>query len=382
MFPRISDIVNNIFGLQWNIPIQTYGFMLAISFATGAWIPYLELKRREKEGLIPVQHKKAIKARPAMVSELIFTAIFGFILGWKGFGIVMDYSLFNKDPQDYILSGEGSWIAGLLCAIFFAGLQYLYGKRKVTKPPAETSVTIHAYQLTWNILLIAAITGILGSKIFDILDHPADLIQDPAGTLFSFTGLSFYGGLIIATLAVIWYARRNKIPLLQLLDATAPALILAYAIGRSGCQLSGDGCWGIPNLNPKPEWLSLFPDWVWSFRFPHNVIDDGVLMPQCKADHCYILPQPVWPTSLYESILCLFIFIILWCIRRHLTVPGYLFSIYIIMNGIERFLIEQIRINKVYWIFGMGLSQAQIIAIILILLGLLGLLLFRWLKKK
>src|ERR1039457_5208855 len=155
-----------------------------------------------------------------------------------------------------------------------------------------------------------------------------DLFRDPLGTIFSFSGLSFYGGLIVAGFAIAYYAHRNKIRIPFMADAVAPALILAYAIGRIGCQLAGDGCWGILNTAPKPSWLGFLPGWMWAFQFSANVINEGSLIPGCTADHCFILQNPVYPTSFYETILCMGIFIILWSIRKKLRIPGYLFCIY------------------------------------------------------
>lgn len=156
--------------------------------------------------------------------------------------------------------------------------------------------------------------------------------------------------------------------------------MLAYGTGRLGCQLSGDGDWGIVNLAPKPDWMSFLPDWFWSYSYPHNVISSGVPMDGCFGRHCMILPQPVFPTPLYEAILCIALFFVLWSFRKRLKVPGTVFSIYLLLNGIERFTIEQIRINNKFMFLGMNVTQAEIIASCLIILGLSGLIVFR--KKR
>ncbi len=127
-------------------------------------------------------------------------------------------------------------------------------------------------------------------------------------TLFSFSGLAFYGGLITAAFAVSIYVERNKIPWPVNADVVAPALMLAYGIGRIGCQLSGDGCWGMVNADPKPEWLSFLPDWAWAFNYPHNVINEGVLIPDCSGRNCHVLDQPVFPTPLYETTIAFLFF--------------------------------------------------------------------------
>ena len=94
------------------------------------------------------------------------------------------------------------------------------------------------------------------------------------------SGLTCYWGLICGALGVIWYTRKHKIPLLPLLDVGAPAMMLAYGVGRIGCQLSGDGDWGIVNTYPKPGWMSFLPDWMWSFNFPRNVAHEGTVILQ------------------------------------------------------------------------------------------------------
>ena len=381
MFPRISDLINYLFGTQLDIPIQSYGLMLALSFLTAGWILFLELKRKENNGQTPNQKKKILKGAPASVTELITTGFFGFLLGWKGLGIVLDYSEFRKIPQEYILSGKGYLLAGVLMAVAFAYLTYSSKKKKGLKPPVWEEHILHPYQLTGNIVIIAAIFGILGSKVFDTIEHMDDLFRDPAGTILSFSGLSFFGGLIVAAIAVIFYAHKNNIRFPHIIDAAAPAIIIAYAIGRIGCQLAGDGCWGVINQYPKPQWLMFLPDWMWSFTFPHNVVNEGSLIPHCAGDHCYALINPVFPTSFYETILGLIIFFILWGFRKKLTIPGYLFCLYLILNGTERFFIEKIRINRVYEVMGFHMTQAEMIAIGLVILGILGFWYFRWLQK-
>jgi len=382
MFPRISDLINYLLGTNLDIPVQSYGFMLALAFITGAWILYLELKRKEKAGQIHPHLEKKIKGNPASITELVSSGIFGFLLGWKLVGALINYSLFSAQPQNFILSAEGNVPGGILVAAVLVFFTFYTRKKKELKPPVWEEIMVHPYQLSLNILLIAAAFGIIGAKLFDALEHLDELIQDPLKILLSFDGLTFYGGLIVAFVAVIWYTHRNKIPFTHLIDAVAPALILAYAVGRIGCQISGDGCWGIANLDPKPGWLCFIPDWAWSFTYPHNVINDGILIPGCFGSNCHILAQPVYPVPLYETTIGLIIFLILWFIRKKLRIPGQLFSVYLILNGLERFFIEKIRINSVYDIAGIRLTQAEGIAVFLVVLGCIGLWYFFLLDKR
>ena len=379
MFPKLSNLLEYIFGVRINLPIQTYGFFMAIAFLVAAWIVWLELKRKEKEGRIAAQTKQTWKGKPASAGELVSTAILGFIVGFKIVGMILQYSYFADNPQEFILSGQGSWPGGIVLGAIAVYSAYRKKQKNRLEKPVKIQETVHPYQLTASIVLVAAIFGIIGSKIFDIFEHLDDLFQDPVGTLFSFSGLSFYGGLIVAAFAVAIFAERNKIPWPHIADIVAPSLILAYAIGRIGCQLSGDGCWGIENPDPKPGWMGFLPDWMWAFDFPHNVISEGIRISNCSGDHCFALAVPVYPTSFYETLMGTVIFLILWFTRKRWTVPGYLFSFYLILNGIERFLIEFIRVNRRYHFLGLELSQAQWIAIGLVLLGAAG---FWFFKRK
>lgn len=379
MFPKLSDLLEYIFGLKISLPIQTYGFFMAIAFLVAAWIVWLELKRKEKEGLITAQTRQAWKGKPASAGELASAGILGFIVGFKIVGMITRYSYFAENPQEFILSWQGSWPGGIVLGAVAVYSSWRKKHKSRLEKPVKVQETVHPYQLTASIVLVAAIFGIIGSKLFDVFEHIDDLFQDPVGTLFSFSGLSFYGGLIVAAFAVTIYAEKNNIPWPHIADIVAPSLILAYAIGRIGCQLSGDGCWGIGNPDPKPGWMGFLPDWMWAFDFPHNVINEGERISNCAGDHCFALAVPVYPTSFYETVMGCAIFLILWITRKKWAIPGYLFSFYLILNGIERFLIEFIRVNRRYHFIGLELSQAQWIAIGLVLLGGAG---FWFFKRK
>lgn len=382
MYPKFSDMINDLLGTNINLPIQTYGFFVALAFLTGGVIMYFELKRREKTGQISSHKKKILKGKPASITELIISAIISFIIGYKLVGIFFDYNFFAENPQEYIFSGDGNFLGGILFGAVSTYLKYRNKEKEKLEKPVWVEETIHPYQITGNIIVVAAFFGILGAKVFDIVEHMSDLINDPISTIFSFSGLSFYGGFIFATFAVSIYAERNKIPWPVLADVVAPALILAYGIGRIGCQMSGDGCWGIPNLEPKPEWLSFLPDWMWSFNYPHNVINEGIPISNCSGNHCFVLDKPVFPTPFYETCMAVVIFLVLWFLRKKMRIPGLIFSLYLILNGIERFLIEKIRINIKYDFLGIKVTQAEIIAVCLMILGILSIFYFRYRNKK
>lgn len=221
---------------------------------------------------------------------------------------------------------------------------------------------------------MAAISGILGAKIFALFEGAqswSSFIKDPVHAFLSGSGLAIYGGLIIAFITVYYYVWKRGIKPIHVMDAVAPALIVGYAVGRLGCQFSGDGDWGIVNTAAKPSWF-IFPQSWWAYTYPHNILNDGAPIPGCIVKHCMQLSQPVFPTPLYESILAFIILGILWYLRKRISIPGMLFFIYCILNGIERFFIEKIRVNEKINFAGVSFTQAELIAVLVFLLGVFG----------
>jgi phosphatidylglycerol---prolipoprotein diacylglyceryl transferase len=369
MYPTLGHFFSALFGTEILFPLPTYGFLLATAFFSAFLLMRVELRRKWREGLIPASTEKVMVGQPASAGELFTYAFFGFLLGFKLLGIIVEYSLFAKDVQYYILSLEGNFFGGIVVAGIF--VYYIYrkrGKAKMAKP-IERVEEVPPQQQAAAILLIAAVSGIIGAKIFHQLENFREFLQDPIGSLFSAGGLTFYGGLIFGVLAVLWYIRKKNIPPAQMMDVAAPAVMLAYGIGRIGCMASGDGCWGIPNTMPKPEWMAFLPDWMWAFNFPHNVINSGVPLESCAGHYCHVLAEPVWPTPFYESTISIIFFAVLMLIRKRVAAPGVLFGIFMMMNGIERFFIEKIRVNNKYNISEFEFTQAEVISVLLFLIG-------------
>ena len=151
----------------------------------------------------------------------------------------------TEDPQAFIFSTIGSWPAGIGLGLLFAGLKWWEkNKRKLAKPE-KRMVRIWPHDRVGEITIIALVLGLLGAKLFDIFENWSGFLKDPASYIFSPSGLTWYGGLICAALGIWLYAKKHKIGFWHLNDAAAPALLLAYSIGRIGCQVSGDGDWGI-----------------------------------------------------------------------------------------------------------------------------------------
>ncbi len=225
-------------------------------------------------------------------------------------------------------------------------------KRKKLDPDLGNSIT-----------LIALVAGIAGSKILFLFENWQDFLRAPVEFTFSASGLTWYGGFLLATGCIYLYIRKKKIPFSKICDATAPALILGYGIARIGCHLAGDGDYGIPTSLP------------WGTNYEHGTYPPSIAfrdVPEIARNFPNgIVPDntPLHPTPVYEFILCALIFAVLWRIRKQKTPDGTLFMWYLILSGVERFTIEFIRINPP---FLFGLSEAQVVALVLIAIGLYG----------
>jgi len=432
MYPNLYYAFKDWFGLNWEQLkfLNTFGLMVAMGFIVAALVLNKELQRKEKQGLLTPREEMIMVGKPASAGELIINALVGFIFGFKLVGL-----FFSKPDhitaQDYIFSKEGSIAGGLLVAAVLGGLKWWDKNKQRLKDPERRNVRIWPHDRVGDIIILGLVFGILGAKLFDNLENWSEFIKDPVGRLFSASGLTFYGGLIIAAIAICWYAVKKGIKLIYLLDAVAPALLLAYAVGRIGCQVAGDGDWGVlnsayvtdsngkviaaapgdfekqleknstyyldgtvnekgsrgqdslvgvtdrryPGLAGVPHKYfkapSFLPLWMVAYTYPSNVNKDGVKIPGNNEEHSRALPLPVFPTPFYETFLCTILFLFMWAIRKRVSTPGIIFGIYLIINGLERFAIELIRVNNTYSIFGFHPTQAEIISAALAVTGVI-----------
>jgi len=271
-YPYITDVVNAVFGTHWDLPIPTFGIIVAIAVVCATSVATRVIKGYEELGRLP--------------------------------------------------------------------------------PRSHTIVS--------DMAIVATLAGIVGARVFDILDHADRFLADPISMVLARAGFSIYGGLCFGIVAGVIFVKRRSVPVIPMLDATAPSIMLGYGIGRLGCQIAGDGDWGLAtNMSLKPDWL---PEWLWAQTYDGNIA--GVV----------ITPPGVYPTPIYEMAIALAIFLVLWLLRFHKHRPGYLFSAFLLLAGFERILIEKIRINVRYDVLGAYVTQAEAISLLLIIAGLAGIL--------
>lgn len=220
---------------------------------------------------------------------------------------------------------------GICFAAAFIAAGALIGKRFVELgKPADW-----AYEMAFA----ALIGGVIGARVDYMAQNWSDVESDLLGNLFSGSGLVWFGGAVGGALGVFIWAWRRGFLNRTLLDVAAPALALGYAVGRVGCQVSGDGDYGKP-------W-----DGPWAMSYPEGTVPTD---------------DKVHPTPIYESLTMFAVAYGLWRLRDRLTTPGSLFALYLVLAGFERFLVEFIRRNEDVAI---GLTQAQLISVAMVLAG-------------
>lgn len=181
----------------------------------------------------------------------------------------------------------------------------------------------------------ALVGGLVGSRVDYVIQNYDDVNDDLVGNLFSGSGLVWYGGLIGGAIGVVLWAWRRGYLGLELLDVMAPSLALGYAIGRIGCQLSGDGDYGIGSGLP------------WAMSYPDGTVPTT---------------QEVHPTPVYETLAMGLVALALWRLRDRFR-PGVLFALYLILAGLERLLVEFIRRNDEVFA---GLTLPQLLSLAMI----------------
>ncbi len=192
----------------------------------------------------------------------------------------------------------------------------------------------------YEIVFAALIGGLVGSRIDYIVQNYGSVSDDLVGALFSGSGLVWFGGVVGGAIGVSIWAYRRSFVELRMLDVNAPALALGYAIGRVGCQLSGDGDYGVATALP------------WGMAYPEGTVATS---------------EQVHPTPVFETVAMGLVALLLWQLRDRLR-PGALFGLYLVLAGVERLLIELIRRTDPVLA---GLTPAQLFSVAMIAGGAL-----------
>ena len=206
-------------------------------------------------------------------------------------------------------------------------------------------------ELASTIVFAAAVGGLVGARLLFIVEEWQGFLAAPWRYIFTGAGFTWYGGFFGGAVAVSWVAKKNRIPWLVAADIAAPALAIAYGVGRLGCHVAGDGDWGAVTDVP------------WGVQYTNAII--GWVDPNTGIP--YPAGTRVHPTPIYEFIEAVIVFAVLWALRNKNYAPGTLAWLYLILSGFARFLVEFWRINPA---LALGLSEAQWFSLALMALGL------------
>lgn len=194
-----------------------------------------------------------------------------------------------------------------------------------------------------SIVFWAVIGGLVGARLWVVVEDFPGFLTRPVETLFSGAGFAFYGGFVGGVAAVYGVIRHHGLPFWKVADCIAPVLAIGHAIGRVGCELAGDGDWGTVSDLP---WAMAYPNAIVGWDYPPGV--------------------RVHPTPVYEMLAYGLIFAVLWTLRTRERPDGALFALYLVLAPLARFAIEFVRHNPRH---AMGLSVAQIFSLILVATG-------------
>ncbi|WP_323098503.1 prolipoprotein diacylglyceryl transferase [Intrasporangium sp. YIM S08009] len=303
-YPYLSDLVKALTGADLPLPVPMFGLLVLLAVGAATVVLRIELRRR-----------------------------------WSAGELAGDPGVDPTPPDGDTSSGR-------------------VGVRRTSR--AVTSLEgLDEFTTTFAAAML--LSGIAGAKLFSVAEDPGAVFADPVGQVFSSNGFNIIGGLVVATAVGVILLRRKGIRVAPFLDAAAPALMLGYAVGRIGCQVSGDGDWGVAaGLAGKPGWL---PTWLWAQQYQGNIL--GVQIPA----------PGVHPTPIWETAMALVLFGVLWALRRHPYRAGWLFSLWIVLAAAERLAIEPFRVNELHG--PLHLSQAQYLSAVFLVVGLAGVVRFR-----
>lgn len=190
----------------------------------------------------------------------------------------------------------------------------------------------------YEMVFAALVGGLVGARGYWLLTHTSQVSGNVVGSIFGGSGLVWYGGALGGAAGVLLWARRRGMFNLQLIDLCSPALAMGYAVGRIGCQVSGDGDYGTATSLP------------WGMAYPHGIVPTN---------------EVVHPTPIYETVTMGLVAWALWRARDAFR-PGVLFGFYLVLAGTERFLVEFLRRNAPVFL---GLTEAQLTSVVMFVAG-------------
>jgi len=235
MYPDLSYFLHDLIGTSRDNAfsvVKTFGLFLGITFFVMAYILYLEFKRKEKEGLIHATTTTSLQGAGPKWSDVLTNALIGFLFAFKIPYVIQNFAEFKANAAGVIFSGKGNLPLGILGLLIFGGYVYWSGIKNKLEKPKLIKEKIYPHQKVGDIIIVAAISGIIGSRVFSILENLDSFLNDPIGQLVSGSGLTVYGGLIFGTFAVAYYIKKHGVDILHGADSIAPALMMGY-----GCLL-------------------------------------------------------------------------------------------------------------------------------------------------
>ena len=248
--------------LDWDLPalklINSFGFFVALAFLVAHALLRKELKRQADLGHFQSQTTTAVVGQAPHPLDLGLQAVMGFVLGWKVLYLVFNAGEIFQDgglPQAHLFSTDGNVVWGVLGAVGMTAWRYMEVQRERLPEPKTVEQVIRPEDLVGGITAAAAVGGIVGAKLFHLLEYPDEFIaflKQPSLNAF-LGGLTIYGGLIVGGLSVYVFARRHKMNFLRLADATAPVLLLAYGIGGWDAKSAATAIGASPTLSPNRD---------------------------------------------------------------------------------------------------------------------------------
>ena len=234
MYPDFKYLLHALTGAEmpeWLSLFKTFGFLVALSFLGAAWAMTSELKRKEKLGLLHPQVHTIETGRPASMAEIIISALTGFLIGFKIGGLFGNFAEISPDPMGYLFSVHGNFLVGLVGAALMGYSKYYEKKKQQLPEPVTKQVLVYPHELITEIVVVAAVAGLVGAKVFNALETWDDFIQNPIESLTSSSGLTFLGGLIGLLLG--WIISRAAGLVFPSLPTAVPLWAAASGLGVS-----------------------------------------------------------------------------------------------------------------------------------------------------